>query len=245
MEGEKLLIPGAIVVAGLLIGGGIYLSGGSLGITNTGGETNENNQGNAMVAGEQEGANPLAPSASNVRPVDETDHVFGNPNAEIAIIEYSDYECPFCARFHPTVEQIVEESDGKIKWVYRHFPLTNIHSRAFRAAVASECVAELAGNEAFWSFSNSALNNIRSLGDDFYVATARELGIPETPFRECLNSDKYDERIEADLQNGINSGGSGTPFNVIVDGKGNAYSFSGALPYPQTKAIVDRALSSS
>lgn len=243
MDGEKMLIPGAIVVAGLLIGGGIYLSGGSLGITNTGTGNTEQAQA-GVVAGEQEQANPLAPSADHVRPVDETDHIFGNPDAKISIIEYSDYECPFCARFHPTVEQIVEESDGQIKWVYRHFPLTNIHSRAFRASVASECVAELAGNDAFWSFSNSALNNIRSLGDDFYVATAGDLGVPEAPFRECLNSDRHDAKIQADLQNGINAGGTGTPFNVIVDGKGNAFPFSGALPYPQTKAIVDRALSS-
>jgi len=110
---------------------------------------------NQVITGEVTVAPEAAEAAKAALPVLETDHVAGNPDAPITIIEYSDFQCPFCSRAHPTVARVVEESDGEINWVYRHFPLTNIHPAAYPASVASECVAELAGNDAFWVFTDT------------------------------------------------------------------------------------------
>lgn len=87
-----------------------------------------------------------------VPPVDATDHVFGNPaTATVTIIEYSDYECPYCKIFQETMNQVVTESNGNVAWVYRHWP---IHQNSMSKLVAAECVATLKGNEAFWQYSD-------------------------------------------------------------------------------------------
>ena len=95
------------------------------------------------------------PYKGEVPPVDDTDHIKGDPTtAKITIIEYSDFECPFCARFHPVLERVVSESNGSIAWVYRQFPLTQIHQNAMDRVIASECVAQLKGNDAFWKYAD-------------------------------------------------------------------------------------------
>lgn len=86
----------------------------------------------------------------------ENDHVRGDTGAEIAIIEYSDYQCPYCHRVHPTYVQLLDQYDGKIMWVYRHFPL-NFHPEAMPLAIGAECVNELSGNDAFWEFSDKVM----------------------------------------------------------------------------------------
>lgn len=104
----------------------------------------------AVISGSASNANPQI--AQSIKPITGEDHIFGNSDAPIKIVEFSDLECPFCQKFHPTVKQIVEDYDGQVTWVYRHFPLESIHSYARPAAEASECVAELGGNDAFWQY---------------------------------------------------------------------------------------------
>ncbi len=89
--------------------------------------------------------------------LDENDHYRGNPDAEIVLVEYSDYECPFCTRFHTTLKNIVREYGNQVAWVYRHYPLTQLHPNATVLANASECAAELGGNDAFWQMSDAIL----------------------------------------------------------------------------------------
>lgn len=92
----------------------------------------------------------------NLDPVTEKDHIAGNPNAELLIVEYSDPECPFCKRFHETMMQVMNEygKTDKVAWVYRHFPLDSIHSKARKEAEAIECAGELGGNDKFWEYLN-------------------------------------------------------------------------------------------
>jgi hypothetical protein len=90
-----------------------------------------------------------------VPPVEQGEHILGNiSTAKVILIEYSDFECPFCARFHPILEKIVSESNGNIAWVYRQFPLVQIHQHALERAIASECIAKLKGNDAFWKYAD-------------------------------------------------------------------------------------------
>ena len=103
------------------------------------------------IAGKKEGA-----TKADLDPVRADEHISGNPRAEIFIVEYSDFECPFCKTFHQTMKEIMREypADGKVAWVYRHFPLDQIHSQARKEGEASECAAELAGNKGFWDYTN-------------------------------------------------------------------------------------------
>ncbi len=87
------------------------------------------------------------------------DHYLGNIDADVVIIEYSDIDCPFCKKFHPTMERIAQEYGSKIAWVYRHFPLESLHPEARTKAEASECVAQLAGNEVFWKYLKTLVTN--------------------------------------------------------------------------------------
>lgn len=90
--------------------------------------------------------------SSNVRKVDDSDHLRGDPKASVKVVEFSDLECPFCKRFHLTMQQLMEGYSGKVAWVYRHFPLDSLHPKARKEAEASECAAELGGNDGFWAY---------------------------------------------------------------------------------------------
>ncbi|MEK7126271.1 MAG: thioredoxin domain-containing protein [Patescibacteria group bacterium] len=89
-----------------------------------------------------------------VRPVSVYDHILGNPAAPVVIVEYSDFDCDYCKNFHDTLHQIIANAgvNGKVAWVFRNFPLTQLHPDAANKAEAAECVAELGGNDKFWSF---------------------------------------------------------------------------------------------
>ena len=185
--------------------------------------------------------------AKAMRPVsDARDHIRGNPAAPVTLIEYSDFECPFCKRFHPTVKRLVDESNGQLKWVYRHFPLDEIHSKARKEAAASECAAELGGNDAFWKFADRFYEltpaNNRTDVDAVLPRIAREIGLDKARFASCLESGRHDRRVAEDLQDATASGGRGTPWSIIVSKSGKTYPLSGAQPYAAVRQLVELAL---
>jgi len=182
-----------------------------------------------------------------LRPVSATDHIRGNPAAPVTLIEYSDFECPFCKNFHVTARKLVEESKGQVRWVYRHFPLDQLHpGKARKEAAASECAAELGGNEAFWKFADRLFelsrSNNRTDIDKVLPQVAQEIGLDMAKFNSCLASGRHDKRVEEDLQNAMATGGNGTPWSLVVSKKGNIHPLSGARPYPAVKQLVDLAL---
>ena len=178
-------------------------------------------------------------------PVTDKDHIRGDKNAKVTLIEYSDYECPFCKRFHPTMQQALQEYDGKVRWVYRHYPL-NFHANAQKEAEASECANELGGNDAFWAYSDKIFELTQSNGTGLpltsLVPMAKELGLDETKFKTCLDSGKYAVHVQDDMDGGAKAGVSGTPGTIVVDASGNAQLVSGAVPYSSLKAAIDAAL---
>ena len=229
-------VPIAIVVAGLLIAGAVFWSG------NTSGEVAASDV-NSRHAGTQPSGQPAqagGTQAGEFRMPDETDHVRGNPDAPITIVEFSDLECPFCARIHPTLKRIVEENED-VKWVFRHFPLSTIHSRALSAAVASECIARLGTNDNFWTFTDEAFANQRKLGDAWYREMALSFGIDSGAFAGCMNDKGVVADIQTDLDEATSTGGRGTPYVVVITPTGQLIPFSGALPYEQVSAVIEQA----
>ena len=184
----------------------------------------------------------------NVRPVSkERDHIYCNPDAEISFIEYSDFECPFCKRFHPTPKQIVKAYQGKVNWVYRHFPLGFHNPLAQKEAEASECVAELGGNDAFWKYSDLLYQRTQSNGNGFpmngLAPLAGEIGLDEKEIQLCIDSGRYEDRVQEDFTNGGESGVSGTPGTILLNNKtGRAKIKSGALPFKALKIEIDQLL---
>lgn len=193
----------------------------------------------------------LQVAAESVQPISEADHVRGNRDATVKLIEFSDFECPFCKSFHPTTKALLDEygKDAKVAIVYRHFPLDQLHSKARKEAQAAECANEQGGNDAFWAFADKLFevtpsNNQLDLAE--LPKLAAEIGLDETKFTECLAGDmkggKYAAHIEENSQDAISSGGTGTPYSLVISARGTLYPINGALPYASVKSIVDRAL---
>lgn len=183
---------------------------------------------------------PAAPTPSPVRPVDkQKDHIRGNPNAKISIIEYSDYECPFCKRHHPTLVQLLKDYPNDVNWVYRHYPLP-FHPNAQPAAEAVECAAEIGGNDAFWKMSDELMKTDTTYN---YSEIAKSIGISEQKFNDCVKSGKYKQLITDEMNEGSAAGVSGTPGNFIVNNEDNtSTSLAGAYPPANFKAVIDGIL---
>ena len=182
-----------------------------------------------------------------VRPVDSTDHILGNPNAKVTIIEFSDTECPFCKQFHVTMKRIISEygASGDVAWVYRHLPIEELHERARHEAVASECAAEIGGNNKFWEYIDQIYTRTQS-NDTFDPAElpkiAKDIGLDQKKFDSCLASTKFDAKISRDIKDGTDAGALGTPHNVLVSRSGNKITLQGAQPYEIIKAAIDEAI---
>ena len=182
-----------------------------------------------------------APSYDNLIAFNEDDDYYkGNPDAKITIIEYSDYECPFCQRHHPTIQQAVDEYGDDVVWIYRHYPLS-FHSNAKPAAEAAECVGELAGNEKFWEFTDMVYergSEIAKLAG--YIA---EIGVDKAAFDGCMESAKYSEKVDQQLADGTKAGVRGTPGTFVTNTEtGETEYISGAQPYTNLKAAIDRLM---
>jgi protein-disulfide isomerase len=130
---------------------------------------------------------------------------------------------------------VVETYGGRVNWVYRHFPL-NIHNPgAQKQAEASECANELGGNEAFWKYADAIYARTKSNGNGFpinkLVPLAKEIGLDETEFQNCLKSGRYTERVQEDLAEGSRVGITGTPGNILLNNETGEVKFlKGAVP---------------
>ncbi len=185
--------------------------------------------------------------AKNLRPVDlQQDHIRGNVDAPITLIEYSDFECPFCKRFHPTVVKLLETNPGKVRWVYRHFPLGFHNPGAQKQAEATECATELGGNTAFWKYSDAIYTRTKSNGKGFPIGNlkplAEEIGLDGEAFSQCLDSGKFTAQVNEDTTNGSAVGVTGTPAAFILNQKGDVRFVAGALPLPRLQALVNELM---
>ena len=229
---NKFFIPISIVVSGLIIAGAIYLT-------------------------QQQQKQPTTPTNNNnielsIAPIDASDHILGNPNADVVIVEYSDFECPFCKGFHETMKRVMEEygPSGKVAWVYRHYPLTQIHKKAQPAAEASECVAKLGGNDKFWQYANElSAGAPESLTDENLLSNAVKVGINEAEFKACIASDYPKQEVAKDIADGNAIAKVdrqfGTPYNILISKSGVQTPIRGNQPYANIKGAIDAILNGS
>lgn len=188
---------------------------------------------------------PTADQLANVQGVTDTDHIRGNKNAKIVLIEYSDYECPFCQRFHTTMNEIVAEYGDDVAWVFRHYPLP-FHQNAQKAAEAAECVASIAGNDKFWEFTDLYFETTDGSGTGVAVeemgALAGKVGVDAGAVQECIDSGEMAEIVSAQMDEGTSVGVTGTPGTFVVTKDGAQEIIPGALPTADVKAILDKYL---
>ena len=185
---------------------------------------------------------PIKISADN-------DPIIGNPNAPITIIEFSDFQCPFCAKFHvETLPLIMNEyiKNGQVKLVFRDFPIQNIHPNALPASVAAECANEqekfkemhdiLFEKQNDWS--NQTLDNVIITFNQY----ASDMGLEEKEFDSCLKNGKYIEEIQKDLDDGRAYGISGTPGFFVGNNQIGFIELKGAQPFENFKKVIDSQL---
>lgn len=178
-----------------------------------------------------------AGSEYSIKRTDSTDWTYGDKDAPITIVEFSDFECPFCSRVHPTIKKLVDESDGSINWQYRHLPLPS-HRNAEEAAMVSECVGKLAGNDAFWNFADTIFSNQQRVNSTFFKETYLSLGLSEDEMSNCMADKAVKEQVALDLATSRALGGSGTPFSIILKADGTAVPVKGALPYENWVSLL-------
>jgi len=184
------------------------------------------------------GTNSAPVPSGTVPTVTNDDHIKGDKNAKITLIEYSDFQCPFCGAFYPTVNQVLEKYKGKVRLVYRHFPLS-FHPNAQPAALAAECANE---QGKFWEFADAFFAHQDKLGDDYYKELAQTNKLNLQKFNDCYSSKKYLNKVQAQAKAGGDAGVDGTPGTFVVDQKGNAIPLKGAVPFESVAAEIDKLL---
>jgi protein-disulfide isomerase len=180
---------------------------------------------------------PLAETNINMQALIDDDPSAGNVNAKVIVVEFSDFQCPFCAKALPTVSQIKETYGDKILFVYRDFPLHDIHPEAGKAAEAAQCAFE---QGLFWEYHDNIFEKQGEwvgVGVPKFKEYAGALGLNVESFNECLDSGKYADEVEADLLEGQHFGVTGTPSFFI-----NGRKITGAQPFSVFQDIIDEEL---
>jgi protein-disulfide isomerase len=223
---SNYVLPITIVIAGALIAGAVFLAGKSS-------TANPNQTGQTITARE------YTPGK---------DHILGNPNAEVKVVEYFDLECPHCKEFQTTMNQIIQYYDqtapGKVAWVARNFPLAQIHSKAPQEHQAAECAAEQGGDQAYFRFVDkvfevSPTNNGFDLSQ--LPVIAKDMGLDMDKFNSCLNSGKYASKVQEGYNEAMALGAQGTPYVLVMRGT-DSIVLPGAQPYDSMRAAIDAVL---
>jgi len=238
-------IPGAIIVAGAIIAIAIVWT----------------TKPAKAPTGENNGAQIPQVGQVNMAPITAADHILGNPNAPIKIVEFSDPSCPYCKQFNPTMEQIMSAygPGGQVAWVYRQFPLDKpdqngriLHPNSGNEAEALECAASLGGNTAFWAYEKEWYSVFplqgatdRSVADDTaqLAQIAKDIKLDPMAFNDCVTSKQFKVKIDAQYTDGINAGVSGTPYSVVITPSSTKIPLAGAVSYATLKTTIDTLIS--
>jgi|AntRauTorcE11897_2_1112592.scaffolds.fasta_scaffold08254_4 protein-disulfide isomerase len=231
-KNNSLIFAITILISGIVIGGGVFLSRTEI-LDN--------------IFDKLKKEEVIEIQESQIQPISDEDHIIGNPDASIIIIEYSDFECPYCKEFHTTMRRIIDNygQNGNVAWVYRHAPLEEVHVNSKRVSLVSECVAKIGGENKFWNFTNQIFDNapdsllktntdliLESLNlDPIEINTCTE----EPEIINLVNSDsedvKYLRSIDSDF---------GTPYNIIITKTGVQENIPEAIPYKLLSDFIEQ-----
>ncbi len=240
-QSPAVSLPAAIVIAGALIAVAIIWTNKSETVTkNADSESTEQSETAEATVGK-------------LPPITDKDHILGNPEATIKVVEYSDPSCPFCKMFNQTMVDIMAEYGpaGKVAWVYRSFPLDKpnangqvLHPDAGKQAEAFECAAELGGNKSFWDYEKlfySRIDTAQGFDNAKLPDLGAEIGLDKVKFKECLDGGKMKARVDAQYESGIEAGvhTKGTPYSIILGPGDRETPILGAQPASSLKKIID------
>lgn len=158
----------------------------------------------------------------------------GPPDAPVVLVEFSDFQCPYCERFSKTVQQVMNEYGGKVRRVFRQFPIANIHPQALKAAEASLCASD---QEKFWEMYELLFESPQKLSVLELKEKAEALELDREIFEQCLDSGKYERRVQEDLVAGASLGVTGTPASFV-----NGRFLNGAVPFDRLARIIEEEL---
>jgi protein-disulfide isomerase len=219
---KELLIPAAIVFAGIVISIAIFATHPHIISTN---------------------GNPEA-----VRPVDTTDHFLGNPSAPVVLIEYSDIDSEYSKNFQKVMEQVMQDygAQGNVAWAYRDLPLTSQDPNSEEHDEAAECVASLGKPSDFFSFIDAiqaAAPGDNQFDPANYDSIVSSLGLSTGSFDSCLTNHTYQKKVASDYQNAQDIGATGTPYSIILIKRQKPLVIAGYVPYTTLKTVLDSAIS--
>ncbi len=228
--GGNMMVAVAIIIAALIIGAAVVFTN----------NTEDNN-----TPAEETNIEGL----DFIRDISEEDHIKGDINAPIKIIEFSDTECPFCGRLHSTLDKVVAESNGQVAWVYRHLPLVQLHTKAPTESHATECAAELGGNDGFWKYIDRVYE-ITPGNNGLDLETLPEIaefaGIDKDEFTACMDEQRHLSDVEEDYNEGasllqfLSTQGiqAGTPTSIVIGPDGEMTPINGAQPKEAWMKII-------
>jgi protein-disulfide isomerase len=189
----------------------------------------------APAGGETAEATPTEPPEFVANVSVDDDPFQGPENAPVTIVEFSDFQCPYCKKAaDELVPQILAQYGDKVRFVYRDFPLTQLHPRALPAALAADC-ANAQGK--FWQYHDLLFANQSALDDASLEAYAAQLGLDQATFDECYTSREYFDEVAADFQDGVDYGVSGTPTFFV-----NGHRLVGAQPFAAVQQVIEQVL---
>lgn len=208
MENNKLTIPVAIIVAGALIGGALVYT----------------SRAPANAPASQTAS--TTPKTANIKPVTSADHILGNPDAKVVAVEYSDTACMFCKPFATTLGKLIDTygKDSTVAWVYRQYPIAQLHPQAPKEAEATECVNQIAGNDVFWKYITKLYavtpsDKREALDPAQLPLLAADFGVDKKAFQACLDGGTFTKKIQSDINDAVVAGAHGTPYTVLVPKK--------------------------
>lgn len=243
-ENKNLILPVSILVAAILISYSLFATRSN--VPNNQAQNNGANGNNPA---------PAAPSAANLQAalaLTSRDVVLGDPNAKVTVIEYADYQCPFCGKFFTDDEtQMIKDyvNTGKAKLVYRNFPfIDQFQGGQNESHLAAEAVYCAEDQGKFWPYHDllfkteiaDAKENSGNLNRALFLNLAGQLSLDKTTFAQCFDSGKYVSQVQKDYNDASAIGVNSTPITFV-----NGTEVQGAVPYVQFKAAIDKALASS
>jgi protein-disulfide isomerase len=211
------------------------------------------------AANSQVAPSATVPDTNALPPVTAADHILGNPNAPIKIVEYSDPSCPYCKMFQTTMLQVMQNygAGGQVAWVYRQFPLDKpdangnvLHTNSGAQANAFECATSVGGNAGFWAYEKDWFTTFPDNGADEtsivdnqqIIQTAKDTNLDTSAFNDCVLGDKFAEAIDKVYTAGLALGITGTPTSYIVTTTGQPIAIQGAQSYATLSAAIDAIL---